>query len=245
MNNYYFDDIGRFVIENYNVSHEFASFLPGIAGKKGIPLWAFYVNRGQAIASVGIAHKDNPIIEFHPAFRSYQTVFTNGFRTFIKQNENIYEPFQYPKSDAINQRMHIGINEVEIVEINKKLNLEISVLYFTLPQERIAALLRKVTIRNISKDAHALEILDGLPTIIPYGINDYGLKHVGNTLKAWMQVYNLESGIPLFKMRSSTEDTVEVKEFNEGNFYMSIVQTTEGTEYPIPIIDANLVFGYN
>ncbi|ABS60806.1 DUF3201 domain-containing protein [Fervidobacterium nodosum] len=245
MKNYYFDEKQRFVIENYNSSKPFASFLPGIAGKKGIPLWVFYVNRGQGIASFGIAHKDNPIMEFHPAFRSYQTVFTHGFRTFIKEKGMIYEPFQYPKNKAVSQKMHIGINELELVETNQEKGIETSVLYFTLSQEKIAALVRIVTLKNISDSDKQLEVLDGLPTVIPYGINDYGLKHVGNTLKAWMEVYNLESGIPIFKMRSSTEDTVEVKEFSEGNFYTSVIQNNNETTHAKMIIDTDLVFGYN
>jgi len=40
-----FDSQGRFVLENYASAHPFASFLPGIAGPQGIPMWVFYVNR--------------------------------------------------------------------------------------------------------------------------------------------------------------------------------------------------------
>ena len=32
-----------FVIENYGKKSTFASFLPGISGLHGIPLWCFYV----------------------------------------------------------------------------------------------------------------------------------------------------------------------------------------------------------
>jgi hypothetical protein len=64
MNNYFFDAAGRFVIKDYSAQRPFASFLPGIAGPLGIPLWVFYVNRGQAIASVGVESKDTPILEF-------------------------------------------------------------------------------------------------------------------------------------------------------------------------------------
>ncbi|MDM7320106.1 MAG: cellobiose phosphorylase, partial [Fervidobacterium sp.] len=105
---YYFDENKRFVVENYNNSKPFASFLPGIAGKKGIPLWVFYVNRAQAIASFGIAHKDNPIMEFHPAFRSYQVIFTHGFRTFVKDlsMDAFFEPFGKVVSDKVVQRMY-------------------------------------------------------------------------------------------------------------------------------------------
>ncbi len=41
------DHLGRYVIRNYDLQKEFASFLPGIAGKWGKPSWAFYINRGK------------------------------------------------------------------------------------------------------------------------------------------------------------------------------------------------------
>ena len=75
---------GRFVIRDYAAKRPFASFLPGIAGPLGIPLWVFYVNRGQAIASFGVENKDNPIMEFEPANKAYQTTPYTGFRTFLK-----------------------------------------------------------------------------------------------------------------------------------------------------------------
>uniref|UniRef100_A0AAE9PU13 WG repeat-containing protein n=1 Tax=Paenibacillus polymyxa TaxID=1406 RepID=A0AAE9PU13_PAEPO len=64
MQQYYFDDQGRFVIENYAQAKPFSSFLPGIAGVQGIPLWAYYVNRGQGIASFGVEDKNGAIMEF-------------------------------------------------------------------------------------------------------------------------------------------------------------------------------------
>ena len=45
---------GTFVLTHFNHATPFASFLPGIAGTWGIPLWAFYVNRGQGVCSFGL-----------------------------------------------------------------------------------------------------------------------------------------------------------------------------------------------
>src|SRR6056297_2498443 len=96
---FYINENGEYVIENYQKKKTFSSFLSGIAGKFGIPLWAFYVNRGQAVASFGTKNKDNSIMEFYPANKSYQNTDSKGFRTFIKfknrdknKNENYYEP---------------------------------------------------------------------------------------------------------------------------------------------------------
>ena len=54
MKRYHFDKQKRFVIDSYDTTRPFASFLPGIAGPMGIPMWVFYVNRGQGITSFGV-----------------------------------------------------------------------------------------------------------------------------------------------------------------------------------------------
>ncbi|MBC7108890.1 cellobiose phosphorylase [Pyrococcus woesei] len=240
-----FDSKGRFIIENYNRWKPFASFLPGIAGKKGIPMWVFYVNRGQCISSFGIQDKDHPIMEFNSAVRAYQNIRILGFRTFIKLSEEgvFYEPFTLQDSEEIRQRMYVGRNELEIEEIHERLGLSINVLYYTLPQEKIPALIRIVTIRNISSTPRKLEILDGMPIIIPYGVNDYVIKHMATLIKAWIEVFNLEKKMPFFKLKSSTEDVPKVTELTEGTFYISFVKRNGKSELVKPIVDPDVVFG--
>src|SRR5512137_1520374 len=119
MSHYGFDASGRFVIEDYASSPPFASFLPGIAGPMGIPLWVFYVNRGQAIASFGVESKDRPVMEFQPANKAYQLTPLTGFRTFIKIQQGAalksYEPFSTTdRSDTRRQQLHIAANELEL-----------------------------------------------------------------------------------------------------------------------------------
>lgn len=88
-----FDEQGRFVITDYAHTPAFASFLPGIAGPMGIPMWVFYVNRGQGIASFGVESKNTPIMEYQPANKAYQQVSYLGFRTFLKLDGIYHEPF--------------------------------------------------------------------------------------------------------------------------------------------------------
>lgn len=76
----------KFLIENYGKKSTFASFLPGISGEKGIPIWCYYVNRGQCVVSFGVDNKDHSIMEFYPAHQAYQNVKTTGFRTFVKKD---------------------------------------------------------------------------------------------------------------------------------------------------------------
>ena len=61
-----------FVMDDYGKKSTFASFLPGIAGIRGIPIWCYYVNRGQCVVSFGVDNKDHAIMEFYPAHQAYQ-----------------------------------------------------------------------------------------------------------------------------------------------------------------------------
>ncbi len=80
-----------FVIEQYDKQKTFASFLPGLAGRRGIPLWAFYVNRGQGISSFGLRDKNGAILEFYPANLAYLYNSKIGFRTFVRVNGKVIE----------------------------------------------------------------------------------------------------------------------------------------------------------
>ena len=95
---YFLAPDGQFVIENYNQAAPFTNFFPGIAGVWGIPMWVFYVNRGQCICSFGIESKDKSILEFQPANKAFRLTASQGFRTFLKVKSGAkifyYEPFR-------------------------------------------------------------------------------------------------------------------------------------------------------
>jgi len=57
---------------NPNPNPHQASFLPGVGGKWGVPMWAFYVNRGQGMATFGVENKDGGIALFQTAEKTYQ-----------------------------------------------------------------------------------------------------------------------------------------------------------------------------
>ena len=50
-----------FVIDDYDRKPAFSSFLPGLAGVKGIPLWTFYTNRGQGMNSLVLTIRVMPL----------------------------------------------------------------------------------------------------------------------------------------------------------------------------------------
>ncbi len=242
MEKYYYEN-GDFIIESYDKAKTFSSFLPGIAGLKGIPIWAFYVNRGQGIASFGIQGKNNPILEFSPANISYQNVSRNGFRTFIKINDHVIEAFDTLNQDElIIRKMLINEAKVTFSERNERDGYEIKVVYFGIPNENFAGLTRKVEIKNISNNELNLEVIDGLTSILPYGIDNAGYKAVGNLLRSWMEVFNLNSKIAFYKIRASTSDSSEINEVKKGNFYLSF----SNEEVLItPIVDCSLIFDYD
>jgi hypothetical protein len=245
MKDFAFDERGRFLIHDYASRRPFSSFLPGIAGPLGVPLWAFYVNRGQAMASFGIGTKDNPILEFQPANRAYQATPYTGFRTFLKLNLSadtlLYEPFA-PWSTGDQARMFIGMNELEIEVQNPGHGLRTNVLYFVLPGESFAGLVRRVVVTNVGAAPRRLEMLDGLPRVMPYGVDNQGLKEIGRTLEAWMAVFNLERGIPFFHLQASSGDTAEVGEIQAGHFYLAF----DSAGQPLfPFVDPVILFDQN
>lgn len=234
-----FDNKGRYVIENYGKKSVFASFLPGISGKFGIPIWTFYVNRGQGITSFGSSDKDHSIMEFYPAHQAYQITKRQGFRTFVKKDGRYLEPF----SDESNeQNMYVGMNEFEIEECNEKEGLQTNVVYYTLPMENIGGLIREVTFTNTGSDKVKLEVLDGMPALIPYGVSLSDMKEMGQTVKAWMQVEDVESRLPYFRVRASIVDSIAVQEIKEGNYSIGISE--QGERLPV-IVDPDVVFSYD
>jgi hypothetical protein len=241
-----FDASGRYIIEDYAGQCPFSSFLPGIAGPMGIPLWVFYVNRGQGISSFGIESKDSPILEFQPANKAYQLTATTGFRTFLKirlgERTLFYEPFA-PWSAASSQRdMHIGLNELKLVERNRELGLTTSVLYFTLTNEPLAGLIRKLTLHNTGEGSVDLEILDGLPRLIPYGVDNGALKHISRTIEAWMKVENHQQGIPFYRLKASAADHAQVSPVTPGHFALGWNQQEDGAERLPVVVDPEVVF---
>lgn len=233
------DEKERMILENYGRKSTFASFLPGISGIFGIPIWCFYVNRGQCVVSFGAEDKDHSIMEFYPAHQAYQNVKRTGFRTFLKVNGKMTEPFL---KEEVSHRMYVGMNELEIEEDNVELGVNTKVNYFILPKEKVGALVRCIEITNTSSETIDLELLDGMPAVVPYGVSLDSLKNMGQTAKAWMQVEDVEEGTPYFRVRASMADSTKVCRIEEGNFSLGFL---ENGERLVPIVDPDLVFSYD
>ena len=250
---YSFDPQGVFQVENYNHSKPFSNFFPGIAGLWGTPMWVFYVNRGQCISGFGIESKDKAIMEFQPANKATRLTASQGFRTFIKVFKSgslktpvFWEPFQSHLKGtefSTSQRLCISSHDLTIEEENLDLGLKIKVNYFTLPEEGFAALVRRVTIENISKKTYALEIVDGLPVMIPFGLTDWLLKHMTRTSEAWIKVNNLEAKAPFYNLNMEISDKPQVTRIKQGYFYFCFDPSSKGKKLFVPIVQTNAIFG--
>ena len=237
MKNTYVYDQGKLWIDRYDQKKPFASFLPGIAGRYGIPMWVYYVNRGQLISSFGLESKDQAILDFSPANMAYRRTEIDGFRTFMKVDGQYHEPF----SSAIDhpRQMWIETNAVGLKEVVDQ--IELTVKYFNVTNQPFPGLIRKVSLKNLSKDVKKIELVDGLATMWPYGTNQFMIKNMSNLAVAWFDVFNQERKMPLLKNRSTTEDTAEVEGVEQGNFYVSINHDQEKLDV---IFDPSIIFGY-
>ncbi len=247
---YNLNEAGEFIIDNFNSARPFSSFFPGIAGKTGIPMWVFYVNRGQCISSMGIRDKDHSILEFLPANRAYNLTASHGFRTFLKLPGNnlikYYEPFQNYYRDIDldrSQRMIIAPSYLALEEINTSLKLRFRVDYFTVPKDQYAGIVRTLRIQNMGRETISLEGLDGLPLIVPYGVDNSCLKNMRRTIEAFVEVCNFSNQVPFFKAKVEPADRPDVLKITSGNFYLGFESIGSETNIIDPIVDPNKIFG--
>lgn len=229
-----------FVIDDYDKKPAFSSFLPGLAGVKGIPMWVFYTNRGQGINSFGIDNKGNAIMEFNSANTAFENTTIKGFRTFLKIDGEYYEPFFKYEKEAKRQ-IRMNKNSFKVIETNEKYGIEVTVNYFVLPNESVGALVRQVSVKNISDKAKDIELIDGLPKIITYGISNGEFKEMSNLFKSWAYIKNIDNKVPYYTLRASTKDSAEVSDVEGGYYYL----TVRGGKLQDVIYDVDTVFGYD
>ena len=202
-------------VENYQKQKPFSGFLPGISGTLGIPMWVFYVNRGQGIATFGVRDKNGSLMEFYPANLAYTYTAINGFRTFIKVNGIVKELFL---ETDIHQTLEVDAHQFKITQYVEKFNIDVTITYATLPNSNIAGLIRKVEFTNRDSQPKNIELVDGLMQMLPSGVDHGASKSISNLLQSWMQVDAYPSCIFL-KLRASTADSSEVNVSEDGHYY--------------------------
>lgn len=232
---------GTFEQTNYHDARPFASFLPGIAGECGIPIWVFYCNRGQAITSCGVRDKNGAIMEYHPANTAYQRVGVEGFRTFIWEGDTWYEPF-CAGAERARQTLRVRAYEVELEEENPAAQVHVEVTYFTLPSLPVGALVRQVRVTNMSRRTRQLRITDGIARLVPGSVtvNDYA--HMSNTEAGVIETLTPQEGVLLTRARVIHYDTV-TPDFNTTfNFVTSVVRGPRKVRVQM-VGDPRLMFG--
>jgi hypothetical protein len=89
------------------------------------------------------------------------------------------------------------------------------------------------------------EVLDGLPAITPYGVNNAQLKEIGRTAEAWMEVFNHDQLMPFYRVRASLADGAEVESIEAGHFALAFVNRGDHADQLPVLVDPNIVFGHN
>jgi hypothetical protein len=242
-----------FHLQAFNEARPFSSFLPGVAGAEGKPMWVFYCNRGQCIASFGVRDRNGAMLEFQPANKAYALTPLLGFRSFLRiagdTGATLHEPFVAGAAAGITQRMCVRAEELEIEELHPGLGLRMRVVYFTLPGEDLPVLVRRVTLENTGLQPLRAEVLDGLPQIVPFGLEEKLLKQLSRTMEAFAEVRHADQGLPFFKLKVEPSDKPEVQ-WIEGGFFAFTLRTGRGAEQHnheatwVPLLtDPELVFG--
>jgi len=235
----------EFVIEDYNNAKAFASFLPAIAGLWGKPLWVYYVNRGQAVANFGVRDKDGAMLEFVAANKAWRQTALQGFRTFYKVNGRYYEPFRNlpdSKKRKVSQTMYIKSHLIRLVERNEESGILTEAAFCTLPGETFPALLRRLTIKNISGETKKIECLDGLPILLPWGTRGWMQKELPRLAEGWFAGVNFTANaVPYYKLPVEALDRPEIVPLYGAHFYCGLVKETG--KAPQYCIDIETVFG--
>ncbi|MBU1122317.1 MAG: hypothetical protein ABIH71_07885 [Candidatus Omnitrophota bacterium] len=244
-NNYLLKSDGSFIIKDYNRTAPFSNFLPGIAGVWGVPMWVFYVNRGQAVSGFGIKDKEHSIGEFFPANKAYWLTSGAGFRTFLKINKtNAYESFLINAAENVNQSMIINSDSLQIKDDNSNLGINTSVKYYTLANTPLAGLVRVLTLKNTSDKNINLDVLDGISRIVPFGTGDFFLKHMARTIEAWMRSY-LYDNLAVFRLIVDPADVSETKYVDGANFSFSFYPQDGKDISPYLVVDPQVLFGHD
>jgi len=145
------------------------------------------------------------------------------------------------KIKNLEKENHMSITpyDLTIYEVNNTLNIACKVNYFTLPNEPIGALIRVLFIKNLKNKDIDLEIIDGIPQFLPYGLTNEVMKNMSRTIEAWYRVDNGENNAPFYRLYTTFQDVTEVEIIKNGHFYFSFVE--DNKLLPI-IVEPSLIF---
>lgn len=222
-----------FIIEDFLHKKKFSSFLPGIAGVKGKPLWVFYANVGQCIGGFGVDSKETPIAPFDSAYLAYQNIPFRGFNTALEINGKVYRLFD-PNSGA-SSSLEIHRDSISISEETKFYLFKVT--YSTLVNKDFGCLLRSVSLVNKSKATVKIRLIDGLTVMLPYGLSNYCFQNLSTLMSSYCNV-ELNNDAPFMTFKGG-EDSAQVKKNSRGNAYFAVKNDGKNLKC---IVDPDQVF---
>ena len=150
-----------------------------------------------------------------------------------------HKPVPTASGQGVRQRLYVSPHEISVEEIHPGLGLAIRADLFTLPEAPLAGLVRRVTVQNTSQRTKIVEIVDGLPQMLPYGMNQWCVKFMSRTVEAYMVVEGISDNCPYFRLKVLPTDTPLVEPVVAGNFFVGFLH---GQRNPA-IVDAEKIFG--
>jgi len=84
-----------------------------------------------------------------------------------------------------------------------------------------------------------VEVVDGLPRIVPFGLREQFNKQMTRTMEAFSEIVHVNDRLPIFKMKVEPDDKPEVTWVAGGSFAFAL---TNGKSLPI-LVDAENIFG--
>ncbi|MGA1531207.1 MAG: hypothetical protein ACO398_10765, partial [Kiritimatiellia bacterium] len=236
-------DEATFTQDGFDRCPPFTSFLPGIAGFYGKPMWLYYVNRGQAVACFGIRDKNHGIMPFQSASLHLARVEQEGFRTLVRWREGDAPRFYEPFRAAVEAKRSLTITPAALMldETGGGAALDFRVAYTTVAGESCPALLRSVTITNRSSAARSLDVLDGFPRLVPYGLDHFASQNAPFIGQGYLHIDGLGEGLPFFRFLDAPSYQHVIARRDAGHFYFAFAG---GAADRLPVVvDGDVVFG--
>ena len=88
----------------------------------------------------------------------------------------------------------------------------------------VAAVVRRVEIVNSAAEPRTLQIVDGLPQVLPWGLNQWAVKFMSRTSEAFMGVEGVEERLPFYRLKVWPTDSPRVERVIAGNFFAGFLE---------------------
>ena len=166
----------------------------------------------------------------------------------MKLSGKVHEPFRKTDDSGVAQKMIVSAAELELAEAWSEGELEFRVLYYPVPNAPFPALIRRLEIVNTGSERKELELLDGLPRILPHGIDLHCVQVIPRHIEGMMHVAEVD-GAAVFRLKQTAADSEKVGQIQGGNFYLPQTCRTDGFKAglvvdPYPVFDEQCIYDF-